>query len=247
MEYFPKPREILKQLTSNNLQHFIEGRSRFGTPPANLTTQSTPHLLSTNSMSPRWKDRPMIRSAITLVSLVALTAQAASAADFSNVRSGLLLGIYATPSHGGMRVSDTIPGYSAHGRLYPGDILMRAAIEDGPVYSLRTHYEMENAKIAIGSGREAGVEIWRPGYGMIYAWVEFTPIYGPAAAYSVSGGQKTQPRSKALFKMESEKPGARHLFQNSSSSGFRSSSRPTPQTGTPRQSPSRSAASLFDR
>ncbi|MCA9081415.1 MAG: hypothetical protein KDA58_12700 [Planctomycetaceae bacterium] len=147
----------------------------------------------------------MTRFALSLLVLVALATQQAAAQDFSNVKSGLLLGIYATPGNGGMRVSSTIPGYSAEGRLQPGDVLMRATVDGFTIYQLRSHFEMENTKTAIGPNREAAVEVWRPGVGMLYAWVEFTPIAGPAATAVRSYG--------AQFKMETEKGGARAMFQ----------------------------------
>ncbi|MEZ6130318.1 MAG: hypothetical protein R3C59_16665 [Planctomycetaceae bacterium] len=183
---------------------------------------------------------------LTLTALAAITAQTVNAQDFSNVRSGLLLGVYASPGNGGMRVSGLIPGYSAQGRLFPGDVLMRAAVDEYHVYSLRSQYEMENAKIAIGPNREAGVEIWRPGVGLIYAWVEFTPISGPTAAYTVSGSQPQ--KARAQFRMESEKPGARRLFQKSASDGNFSGRHPSlPTPVTPGHSSTRSASKLFGR
>ncbi|MEZ6126270.1 MAG: hypothetical protein R3C49_24345 [Planctomycetaceae bacterium] len=126
---------------------------------------------------------------LALAALVTLTTSSIQATDFSGVSSGLLLGVYASPAHGGMRVTSTIPGYSAEGRLFPGDVLLRTTIDGWQMYRLRTHYEMENAKSAIGAGQQAALEIYRPGEGLIYAWVEFTPIYGPATAYSVQSGQ----------------------------------------------------------
>lgn len=152
----------------------------------------------------------MTRCICSLVTLIALMASTVQAQDFSNVKSGLLLGIYASPAHGGMRVSGLIPGYSAEGRLFPGDVLMRTTVDGYQIYNLRSSYEMENAKIAIGANQQAGVEIWRPGVGMLYAWVEFTPI-GGIGAYTYGSGQ--QPACRAQFRMESEKPGARQLFQ----------------------------------
>lgn len=184
----------------------------------------------------------MSRIAFTLVLIASVTV--ARAGDFSNVRSGMLLGVYASPSKGGMQVQNTIPGYSAQGRLFSGDVLMRATTDGWQVYNLRSTYEMETAKMAIGPNREAALEIWRPGVGMIYAWVEFTPIAAPAAAYTVNGQrmQRSTGQSKAKFRMESEKPGARQLFQRRG------------QTRSPRSNPTvqkqqnrRTAESLFRR
>jgi len=188
----------------------------------------------------------MSRLILTLTVVATSTFQAANAQDFSNVKSGLLLGIYASPSHqGGMRVSGLIPGYSAEGRLFPGDVLMRATIDGHQVYNLRTTYEMENAKMAIGANQQAALEIWRPSQGMIYAWVEFTPINGPTATYTVNGGGA----AKAQFRMESEKPGARQLFQRGgqgqgSHNPFRQGNGAQPSHGSHSQS-SHGAARLF--
>ena len=153
-----------------------------------------------------------------LLTVSSVFSTSAVAADFSGVTSGLLLGVYASPGQGGMRVNSTIPGYSAQGRLFPGDVLLRATMDGWTMYNLRSHHEMENAKMAIGPGREAAVEIWRPGHGMIYAWVEFTPLYSAhAIAYSSAPGvpqprMQNKARGKASFRMETEKPGARQLF-----------------------------------
>ncbi len=152
-------------------------------------------------------------SRIVLTALFALTLTTASfATDFSKVKSGLLIGIYAAPNAGGMQVTGIIPGYSAEGRLFPGDILRRTTVDGLTIYSLRSTFEMENAKSAIGPNRMAAVEIERPGIGLIYAWVEFTPIVAPV--YSTSPGYSSVPvQSKAMFQMESERPGARAMFQ----------------------------------
>ncbi len=154
----------------------------------------------------------MTRLAIALAALI--TAQSTLAYDFSNVRSGMLLGIYTTPSQGGMRVTSLIPGYSAEGRLYPGDVLLRVAVDENQVYRVRSLYEMENAKMMIGPNREAALEIWRPSQGLVYAWVEFTPLYGPAVAAPAYGAAPApaQKSYAAQFKMENEKQGARALF-----------------------------------
>lgn len=154
----------------------------------------------------------MNRSLCSMIVALAVLTQIAGAQDFSNVKSGLLLGIYAVPSQGGMRVTGIIPGYSAQGRLFPGDVLLRTTIDGVTMYRLRTHYEMENAKIAIGANQQAAVEFWRPNVGLMYAWVEFTPIYGPASAPQGQAYSIENP-AKAEFKLESEKPGARELFQ----------------------------------
>lgn len=165
----------------------------------------------------------MTRFTATAVLLLTTLAQSASAHDFNNfhnVQSRLLLGVYAIQGNGGMRVTGTIPGYSAEGRLFPGDVLMRATMDGFRIYHLRSHVEMENAKSAIGPFRQAALELWRPGVGLMYAWVEFTPV-GGIMPYSAPAAAPYQ----AQFRMESERPGARRLFQQPGTGGW-------PQGGT---------------
>lgn len=194
----------------------------------------------------------MSRFTLTCAIALALTTTSAFATDFSNVKSGLLLGIYAAPNSGGMQVTGIIPGYSAEGRLYPGDVLRRATVDGFTVYSLRSTYEMENAKSAIGANRLAAVEIERPGFGLIYAWVEFTPIVAPV--YSTVPGYSSVPvQSKAMFHMESERPGARAMFHRNSDPqpaqpqpGFNQPEfKPVPQPFVPGSD--KSAENLFGR
>jgi len=184
----------------------------------------------------------MSRFALSLIAIVSSIGVQAQANDFSNVKSGLLLGIYASPGYGGMRVNSTIPGYSAEGRLQHGDVLLRATIDGVTMYRLRSTYEMENTKMAIGPNREAALEIWRPGIGMIYAWVEFTPINGPAMMTPYGAPAASAP-AKAQFRMESEKGGARQMFQKQGgSAGPFDSTQVVPQ---PNRS-QRDAANLFN-
>lgn len=187
----------------------------------------------------------MSRFALSLVVILSSIGLQAQANDFSNVKSGLLLGIYASPGYGGMRVTSTIPGYSAEGRLQHGDVLLRATVDGLTMYRLRTTYEMENTKMAIGPNREAALEIWRPGIGMIYAWVEFTPINGPAMMSPFGGvaADVAPGPAKAQFRMESEKGGARQMFQKQSGTV-----QPFGSTQiVPQQSrPLRDAANLFN-
>ena len=100
-------------------------------------------------------------------------------------------------------------------------MLLRVAVDEGQVYRVRSLHEMENAKMMIGPNREAALEIWRPNQGVIYAWVEFTPIYGPAVSAPAYGSAPapTQRSYAAQFRMESEKSGARTLFQGNPSGG----------------------------
>lgn len=186
------------------------------------------------------------------LAIAVLTSATSMAQDFSNVRSGLLLGVYANASYDGMRVTGTIPGYSAVGRLYPGDVLVRATTDGVNVYELRSHWAMENAKSAIGPNRPAAIEIYRPGQGYLYAWVEFSPLSAPTAVYSTRSGQASAPaaKGKAIFKMENEKSGARQLFNRSprKPSGLnappRTSNPPRTSTQRPIQG-NQSAANLF--
>ncbi len=92
--------------------------------------------------------------------------------------SGMLLGVYAQTTQGGLTITDTIPGYSAAGRLFAGDILLQATAAGMPTFSIRSHQDMENAKSQIGPFREAAIEFFRPGVGNQYAWVTFKPIGG---------------------------------------------------------------------
>lgn len=92
--------------------------------------------------------------------------------------SGMLLGVYANTTPEGLKIVGTIPGYSAEGRLFAGDILTQATASGMPVFSIRSHSEMEYAKSQIGPFREAAVEFFRPGVGLMYAWVTFKPIGG---------------------------------------------------------------------
>jgi hypothetical protein len=62
----------------------------------------------------------------------------------------MLLGIYTMPGQGGMQVTGLIPGYSAEGRLFRGDVLLRVAVSEHEVYRVRSLSERENAKTVIG-------------------------------------------------------------------------------------------------
>ncbi|MEP3478704.1 MAG: hypothetical protein ABJZ55_05610 [Fuerstiella sp.] len=188
------------------------------------------------------------------LAITILTSANSMAQDFSTVRSGLLLGVYANASYDGMRVTGTIPGYSAVGRLFPGDVLVRATTDGVVVHELRSHYAMENAKSAIGPHRPAAIEIYRPGQGYLYAWVEFSPLSAPTVTYSRQSGQRSAPAAsgnKAIFKMESEKQGARQLFQRTPRKPAQLNTRP--RTTQPRKLPGnpapgqRDAAKLFGR
>ena len=179
---------------------------------------------------------------------VSVNMSALQAQSFGNVSSGMLLGIYAHACGHGLQVTSTIPGYSAEGRLFEGDVLKRATVDGQVIYDLRSLYEMENAKMAIGANREAAIEFYRPDVGLMYAWVQFTPLNGPAVA--ATNGVK---QYKAQFKLESEKPGARRMFQRGATAPRSKTSveevpvrKPRPKSTTsPRDSGG--AASLFGR
>jgi hypothetical protein len=235
----------------------------------------------------------MTRSTITRISLVVvLLAHVANAQDYSLVKSGMLLGIYTSAGQGGMQVTSLIPGYSAQGRLQPGDVLLRVAVDESTMFRLRNLNELEDAKITIGPNREAALELWRPQVGLMYAWIEFTPINAPASPAAASpvyttpaapgrsapmpavtssrgsvrsrGQSNAAPAAAAVrsyaaqFKLESEKAGARAMFQKQPAAGQpvgggnRSGGR-TPIVGTPgrgpqpgNQSGNRSGSSAID-
>lgn len=92
--------------------------------------------------------------------------------------SGMLLGVYANTTPQGLEIQQTIPGYSAEGRLLPGDVLLQATAEGMPTFSIRSHDEIEHAKSQIGPYREAAIEFFRPSTGLMYAWVTFKPVGG---------------------------------------------------------------------
>lgn len=183
------------------------------------------------------------------LAIAILTSATSMAQDFGNVRSGLLLGVYANANHDGMRVTGTIPGYSAVGRLFPGDVLVRATTDGVVVHELRSHYAMENAKSAIGPNRPAAIEIYRPGQGYLYAWVEFSPLSAPTVLYTTQGGRRPAPAksgNKAIFKMETEKSGARQLFQRSARKQIQQRI-PSQVAPKKQQIGSRDAAKLFGK
>ncbi|MCA8996645.1 MAG: hypothetical protein KDA80_06665 [Planctomycetaceae bacterium] len=202
----------------------------------------------------------MKRSLLASLFAVLILVQTVRGNDFSNVPSGLLLGIYATPNMGGMEVTSTIPGYSAEGRLFTGDVLLRATVDGVNIRRLRTSFELENAKTEIGPNREAAIEFWRPGQGLLYAWVEFTPIASPAAPFAFGGVatqngnsnqqfNQTPSPAKATFKLESEKPGARQMFHGGNPTTTLKPTNPG-TVGTPPIAPSnpnRDPGSLFGR
>ena len=181
----------------------------------------------------------MIRA--TMFSIISATAILSTSVASATPSSGLLLGIYAYPGWYGMRVINTIPGYSAEGRLFRNDELLRLTVDGFTFYPAQSHWQMEHAKNAIGPGVQAALEIYRPGWGKQYLWVEFIPVGGPVM-YSQQGAGGQMPL-KAKILTEKEKPGAAALF-NKPNIGV-----PPNFGGTPPINPplNNSAASLFGR
>lgn len=124
---------------------------------------------------------------------------------------GTMLGIYAVETLHGLRVMGTVEGYSAHGRLLPNDILMRATADNLPVFSISTHDRMEYAKAMIGANRVAAIEFFRPGVGNMYAWMTFE-LQTNDLHSTLLGIASAGTTFKAEFILESEKPGAQELF-----------------------------------
>jgi hypothetical protein len=163
-----------------------------------------------------------VRLSVLLFASLALAAVASLAQ--AAPPSGTLLGVYAFENFRGLRITDTIPGYSAEGRLFAGDVLMQATTDGSDVFSIRTMAEFEFAKDQIGPNTPAAIEVFRPGVGRIYFWVEFMPVGGGAGvhAYSTDGpvAAAAAPRMKAQFKTEVERPGARALFSGGQGGGL---------------------------
>lgn len=120
--------------------------------------------------------------------------------------SGMLLGVYAFENWQGLRLTGTIPGYSAHGKLFRNDVLLRVTPNGNDIYSVKSHGQIEYAKDQIGPNRLASLEVFRPGEGLIYFWVEFRPV-GGAAQYRAAREVEVRVMT------ENEKPGARALFR----------------------------------
>jgi hypothetical protein len=162
----------------------------------------------------------LVARALIFAGLAAVALTAAPALAQPQPPSGMLLGVYAFENWQGLRLTGTIPGYSAHGRLFANDVLLR--VSDGiNVYPVGTHYEIESAKDQVGPYTQAALEYYRPGVGTMYAWVTFMPVGGAVQSYaaaprelSTTGGPvEAAPRQmKAEFKTEAEKPGARAFF-----------------------------------
>lgn len=164
---------------------------------------------------------------------IAITATAAiialSIASFAQAApsSGMLLGVYAFPNYQGLRVTGTMHGYSADGRLFPGDVLKRVTADGFNIYPTRNIWQIEHAKDMIGPNQMASLEIFRPGVGIMHLWVEFQPV-GGAVAYSVNGQPQPQ-QYKARILTEKEKPGAAKLFNKNQQLNPQPSPQPKPQ------------------
>jgi hypothetical protein len=162
----------------------------------------------------------MTKSLVTALAAVALMVSfTTSVANAQTPASGMLLGVYVFENQYGLRVTGTIPGYSAEGRLFPGDVLMQATTDGQTMYSIRTRQEIEWAKDQIGPFTPAAIEVWRPNQGLLYFWVTFQPVeMGPAAA-AMARSSSAPRQMKAQFQTEREKPGAKALFQSRTGGG----------------------------
>jgi hypothetical protein len=124
------------------------------------------------------------RKITTLAIVTASLFASAGIATAQTPSSGMLLGIYAFENWRGLRVTGTIPGYSADGRLFPNDVLLQVA-DGNLVYSARRRASFEAAKDQVGPFRWVALEVYRPNVGLVYFWVQFTPVDPAPAAYSM--------------------------------------------------------------
>ena len=93
----------------------------------------------------------MSKFLVAALAAVALLASIpVSVAKAQTPASGMLLGVYVFENQYGLRLTGTIPGYSAEGRLFPGDVLLQATTDGQTMYSIRTRQEIEWAKDQIG-------------------------------------------------------------------------------------------------
>ncbi len=188
-----------------------------------------------------------------LVALAAVTWIAPNAVAQPIPPSGMLLGVYVVPNwhcpygvhRRGLRVLSTIPGYSAHGKLFPGDVLLRVTADGVQIFPIRTLWEIEYAKDVIGPFRPAALEVYRPGVGLVYFWVEFQPVAITARSGHEASGTRAPMRARIMT--ERERPGARALFGRGAAirPGASSGIGLPPRIGRP-QRPG-SAAGLFSR
>jgi hypothetical protein len=90
---------------------------------------------------------------------------------------------------GGLRVNYTVPGFSAHGLLLPGDILHGSwnGIQYAPLLRIA---DIEALKSRVGPGRSIGLQVYRPGYGYFYVSVTFASVDGGVYAQFRPGKQQ---------------------------------------------------------
>jgi hypothetical protein len=139
-----------------------------------------------------------------LAALISLTTLSAWGA-VPQTPSGLLLGVFATPSKWGLRVAGVIPNTPAEGVLRTNDKIVR--VTDGTkIFVTPSILAMENAKDQIGMNVPAALEVVRPGQGFVYLWVTFIPVEPPVPT--------AKPSAKALLKMD---PQAKELFKRAES------------------------------
>ena len=156
----------------------------------------------------------MRRPHLLAAALLAVSCLTVSTAVASTPSSGMLLGVYAFPNYLGLRVTGTISGYSAEGRIFRNDVLLRVTADGQNVYPTRNHHEIEFAKDQIGPFQQAALEVYRPGVGNVYLWVEFRPVGLDPAAYALRSADPQQPiQMEARILTEREKPGASRLFR----------------------------------
>lgn len=179
----------------------------------------------------------MIRTLLLTTAIVATSVTAASATP----PSGMLLGIYAFPNYQGLRVVSTMPDYSAHGKLFRDDVLIRVTADGDTIYPTRNIHQLEYAKDRIGPNVPAALEVFRPGVGYVYLWVEFIPVDGQI-------GVAAAPRVKARIMTEAQKPGAARLFNRSRNNPPGSPKPPQFNNGrSPNRGNSNGAAGLFGK
>ena len=123
--------------------------------------------------------------------------------------------------------------------------MLKRVTDDGiHIYPTYSHGQIEYAKDQIGPNQQAALEIYRPGFGFEYLWVEFIPVGGgPVAAYGV------QPKAqmKARIFTEQEKPGAAAMFKKSGNQPGFGNQRPFGGFPRPGNQALNSASSLFGR
>ena len=123
--------------------------------------------------------------------------------------SGLLLGVNVFETNLGLQVTSTIPNTPAVGKLYSGDTLRFMTAYGHPVYSAQRLSHLEKAKRAIGTNREAFLEILRNGNRMFFqiSFVQQVPVAAmrhgfnspPPAASSLEIAPAPESEARRLF------------------------------------------------